>query len=180
MFWFSLAAGAPVLVWSAFGGGDSDLSADAEDGGGIMSVIPLSTLAFVSAFFGITGLAVRQTGAGPVAAVLLALAVGVAAGVLNSAVFAWLRRTGVSSDVTDKELEGAIARVVMPVSARRRGRIVLDIAGSESRMTAAPVDDGPGGEIEAGAQVIVVKVEGGVARVTRLAPELAEIDDPRR
>lgn len=175
LFIFALAAGAPLLVWFAFSGGDADLGGNADgdaDGGGVMSVIPLSTLAFVLTFFGVTGLVTRWAGTGPVTALGLALAVGIVAGVLNSTVFAWLRRTEVSSEVTDKELEGTIARVALPVSAQHRGRIVLDVGGSQARMTAAPVDSDEAGEIEVGARVIVVSVKDGVALVTRLAPEL--------
>ena len=182
LFLFALAAGAPLLVWFAFSGGDADLGSNADadgdgGGGGVMSVIPLSTLAFVLTFFGVTGLLTRWAGSGPVTALGLALAVGVVAGVLNSTVFAWLRRTEVSSEVTDKELEGTIARVALPVSSQHRGRIVLDVGGSQARMTAAPVDEGEGGEIEAGARVIVVRVKDGVALVTRLAPELESMNE---
>lgn len=183
LFIFALAAGAPLLLWFAFSGGDADLGGNADtdgDGGGVMSVIPLSTLAFVLTFFGVTGLVTRWAGTGPVTALGLALVVGIAAGVLNSTVFAWLRRTEVSSEVTDKELEGTIARVALPVSAQHRGRIVLDVGGSQARMTAAPapVDSDEVGEIEVGAQVIVVSVKDGVALVTRLAPELEGMGEP--
>ncbi len=174
LFIFALAAGAPLLVWLVFAGGDSDLGSDADADGGVFTVIPLSTLAFVLAFFGATGLVSRWAGSGVMTALGLALVVGALAGALNGTVFAWLRRTEVSSEVTNKDLEGTIARVALPVSARRRGRIVLDIAGSRAQMTASPFDSGESGEIEAGVQVIVVGVRDGVALVTRLAPELEQ------
>lgn len=172
LYVFMLAAGLPLLLWFAFTGGDADgLDVDV-DADGVLSVIPLSTIAFVLAFFGGTGLVGGWLGTSAVVTFVLALVVGLVAGGLNSAAFAWLRRHSTSSEVMDRELEGTIARVALDVSASRRGRIILDVAGARSQMTAASIDDA---SIEAGARVIVVGVEQGVALVTRLDPEL-EVD----
>ena len=47
------------------------------------------------------------------------------------------------------------------------------MAGARTQMTAALIDAADGDQtIEAGARVIVVRIEGGVALVTRLDPEL--------
>ena len=167
LYVFTLAAGLPLLLWFAFTGGDSD-GFDG-DGDGVLSVIPLSTIAFVLAFFGGTGLLGGWLGTSAAVTFVLAVVVGVLAGFLNSAAFAWLRRNSTSSEVADKEIEGSIARVALPIAPEQRGRIVLDIAGARSQMTASPVDDT---DIEVGARVIVVGIEGGVALVTRLDPEL--------
>lgn len=164
---FTLAAGLPLLLWFAFGGGETE-SGDV-DGNGVLSVIPVSTVAFVLTFFGAAGLLGGWIGASALAALVLAVVVGVAAGALNNAAFGWLRRNSSSSDVTDRELEGTIAQVALPLTAGRRGRIILDVAGAREQMTASTVD---GSDIEAGARVIVVGIEGGVALVTRLDPEL--------
>ena len=165
LYAFMLAAGAPLLLWFVFSGDDSDAE--------VFSVIPLSSLAFVATFFGATGLASEWLGTGPVFTLMLAVVVGVLAGALNSATFGYLRRSEASSDVSDREIEGSIARVSLPMSSGRRGRIVLTVAGARTQMTAAPIDPlGDGQTIEPGAQVIVVRVEGGVALVTRLDPEL--------
>lgn len=175
LYAFMLAAGAPVLLWFVFSGGDADMEAGAEADGlsDVFSVIPLSSLAFVATFFGATGLVSEWLGTGGVFTLLLAAVVGVLAGVLNSAAFAWLRRSEASSDVSDREIEGSIARVSLPMSNDRRGRIVLTVAGARTQMTAAPIDPLDGGQaIEAGARVIIVRIEGGVALVTRLDPEL--------
>ncbi len=164
---FALAAGAPLLLWFAFGG---DAGADADSDGGIFSLVPLSTLAFVVTFFGGTGLVSGWLGAGAAPTLIVALVVGVLAGVLNSAAFSWIRRTEASSEVSDREIEGTIARVSLPVSAPSRGRIVLEVAGARTQMTAQPVDSLD--RFEKGARVIVVRIEAGVALVTRLDPEL--------
>ncbi|MXW97014.1 MAG: hypothetical protein F4Z89_00180 [Acidimicrobiaceae bacterium] len=175
LYAFMLFAGAPVLLWFVFSGGDADMDAGAEvDGlGDVFSVIPLSSIAFVATFFGATGLVSEWLGTGAVFTLLLAVVVGVLAGVINSAAFAYLRRSEASSDVSDREIEGSIARVSLPMSNERRGRIVLTVAGARTQMTAAPIDPLDAGKaIEAGARVIIVRIEGGVALVTRLDPEL--------
>jgi len=175
LYAFMLFAGAPVLLWFVFSGGDADMDAGAEaDGlGDVFSVVPLSSIAFVATFFGATGLVSEWLGTGAVFTLLLAVVVGVLAGVLNSAAFAYLRRSEASSDVSDREIEGSIARVSLPMSNERRGRIVLTVAGARAQMTAAPIDPLDDGKaIEAGARVIIVRIEGGVALVTRLDPEL--------
>lgn len=164
---FALLAGAPLLLWFAFGG---EVGAETDSDGGIFSLVPLSTLAFVATFFGATGLVSGWLGTGVLPALIAALVVGVLAGALNSAVFSWLRRTEASSEVSDREIEGTIARVSLPVSASSRGRIVLEVAGARTQMTAQPVEAAD--RFEKGARVIVVRIEAGVALVTGLDPEL--------
>ena len=165
----ALAAGAPLLLWFAFSGDVGD--AEVGDGdGGVFSFVSLGTLAFVSTFFGGAGLVSGWLGTGTAGSLLLALAVGLTAGVLNSAAFAWLRRTEASSEVRNSDIEGTIARVAVPVSTQRRGRIVLEVGGALTQMTASLLADGD--ELDVGARVIVVGVESGVALVTPLDPEL--------
>ena len=173
LYIFSLAVGAPLLLWFAFAGdAEADGFGGDADGGGPMSVIPLSSIAFVLAFFGLTGLLGGVTGTGFAVTLILALVVGVVAGVLNGAAFAWLRRNSASSDVADHELEGQIANVALPVSTEHRGKIIVNIAGAREHMTASPVD---GSTIDRGSRVVIVRIEGGVALVAPLGPEL-ELD----
>lgn len=173
LFVAAIAVGTPLLIWPAFGGGGADPAAS---GRGAKALTRLGAVAFALAFFGLTGLLVnRWTNTEPGTALGIASAVGVAAGVLNSIVFAWIRRTEVSSETPDKALEGAIARVTLPVSEQHRGMIVLDVGGPQTRMTASLAGSYDDGEIEAGAKVIVIAVEGGVALVTRLPHELEVI-----
>jgi membrane protein implicated in regulation of membrane protease activity len=172
LYIFFLAVGAPLLVWFAFAG---DADADGFGGGDAdspFSIIPLSTLAFIMTFFGLTGLLSDIGGSSALFGFVLAVIVGVVAGGLNSAAFSWLRRNSTSSEVMDSELEGQIARVALPVSEKHRGKIVLEIAGAREQMTAAPAD---ASTIDIGKPVVVVRVEGGVAYVAPLDPDL-ELD----
>ncbi len=165
---FFLAVGLPLLVWFAFAG-DGDADGLGGDGSGPLAVIPLSTVAFTMAFFGLAGLVFDLGGVNAVLTLVLALAAGLAAGTVNSAVFAWLRRNSNSSDISDREIEGTIATASMPIGRKRRGKIVLEIAGAREQMTASPVD---GSDISTGDHVVVVRIENGVALVAPLHSDL--------
>lgn len=170
LYIFSLAVGAPLLLWMAFSG-----DADAEgmgidlDGDGPMTVIPLSAIAFFLTAFGGIGVIGQLTDTGFVMTLIVALVIGVGAGFLSRTAFRWLGGSSASSEVMDAELEGSIARVALPVSTEQRGKIIVDIAGAREQMTASPAD---GSSIESGERVVIVKVERGVALVARLGPGL--------
>jgi membrane protein implicated in regulation of membrane protease activity len=100
---------------------------------------------------------------------LVAIITAIAAGAFNSAAFRWLRRNSNSSEVMDHELEGMIADVALPISGEHRGKIILTKAGAREQMTATPVD---GSTIDPGERVVIVRVEGGVALVAPLGPDL--------
>jgi len=170
LYIFFLAVGGPLLVWFAFAGdADADGFGGDADADGPLSVIPLSSIAFVMAFFGATGLIFDALGTGAAATLILAVIVGVVAGTLNSAAFAWLRKNSTSSEVSDRELEGTIGTASMPIGPGRRGKITVEIAGAREWMTASPADDS---EIEQGSRVVIVGVDNGVALVANLGPEL--------
>ncbi len=180
LYAFMLFAGAPVLLWFVFSGGDADADsgpsgsdADTSVLADVMSFIPLSSLAFIATFFGATGLAAQWVGASALLTLLLAVGVGATAGAINSAAFAFLRRSEASSDVSDREIEGSIAQVALPITSEHRGKIVVGVAGARTQMTAAPIDVLTDDQtIEKGARVIVVRIDEGVALVTRLDPQL--------
>ena len=62
-----------------------------------------------------------------------------------------------------------IANVALPISGEHRGKIILTKAGAREQMTATPVD---GSTIDPGERVVIVRVEGGVALVAPLGPDL--------
>ena len=167
---FCLAVGAPLLLWFAFAGdaGADGPGADASDSGPF-SVISLSSVAFVLAFFGLSGVIGSATATAEVLVFVFAVVVGVVAGAINTAAFSWLRRHSNSSDVADSELEGSIADVALPISSDQRGKIIVSKAGAREQMTAAPAD---GSVIDPGQRVVIVSVDRGVALVAPLGPDL--------
>jgi len=170
LYLFCAVAGIPLLLWFSLagdaGGGDGFGDADAD---GPLAFLSLSTLSFVLGFFGLTGLLLDIVGTAGLLTLLVAIITAIAAGAFNSAAFRWLRRNSNSSEVMDHELEGMIADVALPISGEHRGKIILTKAGAREQMTATPVD---GSTIDPGERVVIVRVEGGVALVAPLGPDL--------
>jgi membrane protein implicated in regulation of membrane protease activity len=175
VYLFAAAAGLPVVLWFLLSGGDEGSEGGGGDDGvaGVMfRLLPVSTLAFFAATFGLCGIALGLVGTASGTRFVGSVAAGVAAGALNSALFAYLRRSASTSDVRDDQLAGAIGRVVLPIAGGGRGRVAISVGGQQVYLSARSVPDGPA-ELEAGAPVLVVEVRGGIAQVTPLDPELA-------
>ncbi len=183
LYLFAAAAGVPLVVWSLVGGGDDggDDGSGADDGVGalMLRLLPLSSVAIALAVFGVCGLVLRATGTAAGTTFAGALATAVAAGVLNSTAFSYLRRSESGTTTSDTDLAGAVGRVVQPVAPDHRGRIALSSGDQRRYLSARAMPDAAGVSLEVGTPVLVVEVRGGVASVTRLDPELADDDyDP--
>ena len=156
-----------MLLVFAFGG---EVGADADTGsdGGFFSWISLSGVCFGAAFFGLGGLLTVWVGLSSVPGVLVSLGVGVLGASFHNALFGWIRRTEASSEVTNLDLVGTTAVVVLEVSTEQRGQIVLDAAGARHRITALPADRED--RFSEGDRVKVVGVDGAVALVAGMEP----------
>lgn len=164
LYIFSLAVGLPLLVVFAFGGelgGDADTGSD----GGLFSWVSLSGLAFGVTFFGLAGLITVWVGLSSLPGVLISAGVGVLGASFNNALFGWLRRTEASSELTNRDLEGATGVVVLEISTRRRGQIVVDAAGGRHRISALPANRED--RLKKGDRVVIVAVDGALALVAR-------------
>jgi len=103
IYLFAAAAGVPLVVWfllsgaddgSGDGGGSDDGSGGGDGIGAVMlRMVPLSTVAIAVAMFGITGLVLGAVGSSSAATLAAAIAIGIGAGVLNSTVFGYLKRS---------------------------------------------------------------------------------------
>lgn len=179
LYLFAAAVGVPLVLWfllsGAEDGGDGGDGGDGDSGvGGIMlRLFPLSTIALAAAVFGLTGLALGAAGTASTTTVVGAAAVALVAGALNSTVFAYLRRSGSTTEVSDERLVGTIGRVVLPVGVDRRGRIAVSVGDQQLYLSAQSLPGAdPTDELEPGDPILVVDVRGGIAAVTRLDPEL--------
>lgn len=175
LYLFAAAAGVPLVLWFVLSGGDEGgEGGGADDGvGGVMlRLLPLSTIAFVLATFGICGLLLELAGTGSGTTLVASAGASVVAGALNTTLFSYLRRSEAGSAVSDRDLAGSVGRVVLPVAGERRGRVAIDVSGQQVYLSAQTMPDAPA-ELEVGAPVLVVEVEGGIARVARLDPELS-------
>ncbi len=140
LYLFFLAVGAPLLLWMVFvGDGDGGDGVGLDfDGDGDMTVVPLSAVAAFMATFGGIGMIGQLTEANFVATLVLAIVLSLGVGYASHRLFKWIKTPGASSQVTDAELEGSLARVSLPISGDYRGKIIVDIAGAREQMTASP------------------------------------------
>ena len=173
LYLFAAAAGVPVVLWFLLSGGDDDGDADADGIGGVMlRLLPLSSIAIAVAAFGLAGLLLGAVDTAPGTTFVASLTIGVVAAVLNSTVFGYLRRSESTAAVGDEQVVGSVGHVVLPIAGEHRGRIVVSVGGQQLYLSARALPGETGGELAAGAPVLVVEVSGGVAAVTRLDPEL--------
>ena len=174
LYIFAAAAGVPLVLWFLLAGGDDGDAGGGDDGfGGLMlRLLPLSTIAIVVATFGVCGLLLGAVGTGSGTTLLGSAGAAALGGVLNSTLFGYLRRSDSTASVGDEQLAGAVGRIVLPVGAERRGRIVVSVGGQQIYLSASALPDAAG-ELEVGAPVLVVEVSQGIAKVTRLDPELS-------
>ena len=176
LYLFAAAAGVPLVLWFVLSGGEDGQG----DGGGgedgmaalMFRRLPVSTIAFAAAAFGVCGLLLTWTGAGPGSGFVAAVVAGTVAGVLNSALFRYLRRSESATELRDEQLAGRIGRVVVPMSGQRRGRIAVTVGDQQIHLSAQALPNAAAA-FEVGAPVLVVEVHNGIASVDRLDPELA-------
>ena len=178
LYLFCAAAGVPLVAWFLLNGnedsGDAGAGSDGVDAV-MLRLLPLSSVALATAVFGVAGLALGAVGTGAVVTFVGSLVVALIAGALNSAAFAFLRRSNSYADVDDRALAGSMGRVVVPVGSTRRGRIVVNVGDQPIPLSAQAVPDQIH-ELGVGTPVLVVEVANGIATVTRLDPELLSPD----
>jgi hypothetical protein len=188
VYLFSAVLGGGLVLFSLLGGSDeagagSDIDVDVDGGadepgshvhlGGelLLGLFRFRNLTFLLAGFGVTGVLGTWLGVGRIATALLAGTVGVAAMVLVHGVFTWLRRTDSARDVfSDHDLEGAFARVVVPMTATARGRVSCIASGQQLFLTARTAPEYPE-QLAVGTPVVILRMQGGVAEVAP-APSL--------
>ena len=181
LYLFAAAAGVPLVLWFLFAGGADGGGGDDGVAGFMLRWLPVSTIAFMAAAFGVCGLALDASGAGGGTTFVAAAVVGVLAGVLNSTLFAYLRRSESTTEVADTQLTGKIGRVVVPVTGDRRGRIAVTVGDQQIHLSARALPpsrseghSGPAAavDLDVGSAVLVVEVRNGIASVSPLDPEL--------
>lgn len=173
LYLFAAAAGIPVVAWLLLSGSEDGGSDDGAGIGGVMlRLLPLSTIAIATATFGVTGLLLGAVGAGSGTTFVGAAGAAGLAAVLNSTLFAYLRRSDSTTDV-EEELVGSVGRVVLPITGGHRGRIAVSVRGQQRYLSARALPGEQGAHLESGAPVLIVEVSGGIAGVTRLDQELA-------
>ena len=188
---FAAIIGIPLTALFALGGGDAEVDAggfdvdvdvdagldvdvSGADGGvgdftGLVRRLPISSYTMFLAFFGGVGAVSTWVGIGAIATLIAAIALGIFAAGFNAALFNVLRNSAADSSLADREIEGRVATVSVPIEAGKRGRVWIDTGSERLQLTAGALDDG---DFVRGDKVVIVKMQAGVAGVVAIDPEL--------
>lgn len=134
------------------------------DSGGL-PILSMRFWTFFSFCFGLTGTLLSLLSAPALATGLVAVGLGLGVGWGAATVFKRLQRDQVSGQIEMSGLRGAEARVLLPVSPDREGKVRVQFGGQDVDLPARTQDHG---SIERGQTALVVEVRGGVAMVTPL------------
>jgi membrane protein implicated in regulation of membrane protease activity len=160
-----VVGGGLLLVQSVSGGHDSvetGLHPDVQHHGAGPGLLSVRSAIYGLFTFGFVGAALHIPGlARPLAALALASASGLAAALAAGLTFAHLGSAEASGAASLLEAKGRRARVLLPCSAERPGKIRLELGGQQVDMKA--ISGGP--LLPAGTEVVVVEVLEDVARV---------------
>lgn len=154
-------------------GGDMDLDLDTDGllggvGDFVSSLLSFRSLVFFAAFFGFAGMVFSWFDFTEPAPLLTAGVLGFIAAAANSQLFRFLKSSESSSHVTDRELHGQQASVVVPLGPGRKGRIRADINGQPHYLVALPFRSGDDEHYGVGEPVVVIEIEDGTALVAPL------------
>lgn len=164
-------------------GADADLGAGFDNGGALSGVgdftglirrVPVSSYAFFMAFFGAAGSLGTWFGVGFLATIVLAVSLGLISAFVNTAAFSFLRNTESNSQLTDRQLEGRIATVSVPIAVGKRGRVWLDTGEERVQLTADSIESASDQSYDRGEEVLIVRMANGVAQVMGVDTDLSD------
>ena len=197
IYLFCAGLGIPLVALFALGGGDSEIDAggmeidagggfdadiEIDSGGGFDAVgdftgifknIPVSSYAMFLAFFGGVGAVSTWVGVGTITSLILAVVLGITAGAFNAALFGLLRSSSSDSSLSDRQLEGRVATVSVPIEPGKRGRVWLDTGVERVQITAGSADSDQA-QFGLGEKVIIIEMQSGIANVVAIDPDLAD------
>lgn len=180
VYWVALLVGGFFVVLSMLGGGDADgdldmdadtdleLDADAELGAGpgFIDLFSLRTLFLFAAFFGLCGVLLALTDVSEVLRAVLAISTGAFVGLGGNYVIKRVGYAQISSTVTSVDMKGKSGHVVIPFGPTDKGKIVLRSKGQRLQLIARAFEEAED-SFEPGDEVVVVRVDGGIAEVVK-------------
>jgi hypothetical protein len=175
LYLFALIVGGALLLFSLFGAsehGDTDFSHDG--GHSPVQWLSIRTVMYFMFVFGGVGAILTRTWSPATAPVVfgLALAAGAGVGTAVSAAFSFLRRTESGHRDGDDSFVGLTARVTIPFSAGRPGKVLVTRGDRTIDLLARPYDRAAGSMPASDwRDVIIVEMARGTAIV-------APVDDP--
>lgn len=138
----------------------------------------LPTLGTAAVLFGIVGYPLaKYTSLHPGALVAIAAAAAIAGGAAMVGIIAGWAVPSAARDVPDERylLQGHLARVTRPIEESQGGEIAFEVEGRRQIATAASLD---GTSIAVDAEVVIERVENGVAYVERWTTIAKQLELP--
>ena len=181
IYLFAAIIGGGLLLFSLLGGADHDADASHDfdhsfdhNAGASHDVahhvsaglLRPRNFIFFLAGFGSTGtLLTLLRNTSTVGGLVASVAMGVGAMLATHVTFVWLRRSDSAVDaISDADMEGCVARVVLPLAPGQRGRIACRVGGREIHVLAT-LAEGYREALPPGREVVVLEVTETVARV---------------
>ena len=145
---------------------DTDFSLNVDGGPDLVDLFSLRALFLFAAFFGLTGVILGTFGTAEPLAGVLSASTGLLVGLGGNYIIKRFAYEQVSSQVTQKELNGKTASVLLPMSGEQKGKILLSAGGKRLELTARMFEGG-NEKLESGEEVVVVRMDGRIAEVIK-------------
>lgn len=172
----SALVGGFFVLLSMFGGGEADVEFEAEvdvdmdaeigAGPGFIDLFSLRTLFLFMAFFGLCGVLLSLTDVGELVRAAMSVATGAVIGLGGNWVVKRVAFKHISSTVTVTDLKGRSGHVIIPFGRDDRGKIVVTGKGQRRQLVACAFEEAEA-SFELGDEVVIVRVDGGVAEVVK-------------
>jgi membrane protein implicated in regulation of membrane protease activity len=171
LFWFALVLGGGLAVFSLLGdffeaAGADDLHIEHDTGDAAWQLLSLRTATYFLFAFGASGVLIHLTSDSALAALAGALFTGVAAALLSSTLFRYMRRTSSGALAGDAAYEGLQGRVVLPLKGGH-GKIVVRRGGRDIELLAQCYDSDAVNP-ETWTDVVVIEIRHETALVSPL------------
>jgi len=131
------------------------------------SLLSFRSIVFGLTFFGLTGLVFSLFDYTEPFPLVVAGALGFVAAAFNAQMFNMLGRGESDSRLSNRDIEGKPATVVLPLNEDRKGRVRVPVRGETVYMTALPWEKA-NRPYAVGESVVVVEIENGTALVAPL------------
>ena len=155
---------------------DADADVDAADighdlhadiGVGLVDLLSIRALFLFAAFFGLTGTVLTWLGSGEPMTALLSVLTGLVVGLGGNYVIKRFAYEHVSSTVSQDDLKGRTAKVLLPFEGSEKGKISLIVKGQRMDLIARSLDDELLESFKPNDEVVVIRMNGSIAEVVK-------------
>jgi len=146
---------------------DTDFSVDAGFGIGVVDLLSIRALFLFTAFFGLTGVILGLMGSSEPRTAILSATTGLLIGIGGNFIIKRFAYEHVSSQVSDADIQGRTARVLLPFKGSEKGKILVQAGGKRLQITARLFESIDMEEVQNGDEVVVVRMTGRIAEVVK-------------